>query len=492
MRADCPFPWLHLVGAMATAWRGGGTKVQWQLRGRDSGRGTELGGRRRNARRWVRPGSAAHLPIGTTAGNRWGTACAGFLALAMSAGATADCWSEGQDAYENLETRVAIRCLESLAAKGHVRAKLNLGIYLRGQGRMMGERSEIARGTELVREAAEAGHIVGRAVLAGDAFEQAKPLSRESWTYWRELLQAFEGTDGIVGAMTTETSIAESRHRYDPALFEEEAANGDRDALMAVAFGYWLKRDRHEVTDRQIVAAFERVANAGDERATYALRWMYAVGDLVPKDPEKAASFMEQALGADYPHAYDLMAYREAGPHRYESRRARDEMKPAWLKWVRNLKKGENPEIALKATSEEALRRAHEVETAWLRKGLPSGNPEIVYRLGTTLVEDAPEGPDGEPDREEGRRLVRKAAELGHPDAARQLGYWYEDGEGIKANRRAAARWYYRAWTTYDALYGKWSGRKQLGMDVYNNFIVMLSRTTGQRPEEYGFSRWWF
>ena len=54
------------------------------------------------------------------------------------------------------------------------------------------------------------------------------------------------------------------------------------------------------------------------------------------------------------------------------------------------------------------------------------------------LIDDAPKGADGDRDREHGRTLVRKAAELGHPDAARKLGDWYAKGERVETDEREA------------------------------------------------------
>ena len=355
----------------------------------------------------------------------------------------------------------------------------------------MGERTDIDRGTGLVREAAEAGHIVGSLGLASDSYEQAKPVSGESWTYWRALYQAYEGTIGIVGALRTGTSFAQSRHKYDAALFAEEAANGDRDALMAMAIGYWLKRDRYEVTNEQVISAFEQAAEHGDERAAHTLSWMYETGDVVRKDPEKAERYREQALDSGYTHAFRLMASRDFKKYRKEAFAIHKEIKPTWLKWIREGKNGENPEIALAAAQDEAKRRGREESIKWLRQGLGSGNPALLYDLGERLIEDAPEGAKGKRDREEERGLVLAAAELGHPDAARRVGDWYAKGDGVDRDDREAGRWYWRAMFLVMHLYGSGTGERSLGTEERKNLVWKLHRSTGERPEESGFLRWW-
>ena len=498
MRASCPFPWLHLAGAagafaVATVWSGIGRKMLWQVRTSDSGReATGVSRNGENAQRWRRPGSSCHLPNRSALGTTRGTAAAGILALAASAGATAaDCWNEGQEAYENRETRAAIRCLETLAAKGHIRAKLNLGILLRAQGRMLGEQSESDRGTSLVREAARAGHIVGFFVLANDAYEQAKPLSRASWTYWRELVQGYEGVGGIIRMLDRGTWLSDARHKYDGALFADDAANGDRDALLAMAIGYWLKRDRHEVTNEQVIAAFEQAAKHGDERAAYALGWMYAKGEIVRKDREKAKEFRKQARNAGYPHAFRRAAWGVFAKYRREASEIESQIKPSRLKWIREGKQGENPEIALTAAKDETSRRGREEAIKWLRQGHESGNPALLLDLGVRLSEGAGEGAQEERDREEGRRLIEAAAELGHPRAAERVAGWYATGDGVEQDEREAGRWYWRALAVYVSVYGPHVAERRLRHE-HKELVLQLAHTTGERPQEYGFERWWY
>ena len=498
MRASCPFPSLHLAGGasicnVTTAWSGTGRKVLWQLRSSDSG-GDGSGGSATPERRqwWCVRRATHHVSLRWKPGIRGRTAVAGILALAASAGgAAADCWQDAELAYERLETSESVRCLEALADEGHVRAKLNFGIYLKMRGRLMGERTDIDRGNGLVREAAEAGHVAGSLVLASDAYEEAKPVSGESWTYWRALYQAYEGTIGIVGALRKGTSFAQSRHKYDAAVFAEEAANGDREALMAMAIGYWLKRDRYEVTREQLISAFERAAEHGDERGAHALSWIYETGDVVPKDPEKVEQYREQALEAGYAHAYRLMASRVFKKYGDEAFAIRKEMTPAWLKWVQEGENGENPKVALAAAQDETKLRGRAESIKWLRQGLASGNPALLYDLGERLIEDAPEGSQGERDREEGRALVLAAAELGHPYAATKVGDWYANGDGVDRDEREAGRWYFRAMFVNEQLHGTGVGERRLETDERKNLVWKLHHSTGERPVESGFLRWW-
>ena len=227
----------------------------------------------------------------------------------------------------------------------------------------------------------------------------------------------------------------------------------------------------------------------GDERAAHALSWMYETGDVVRKDPEKAERYREQALGAGYAHAFRLMASRVFKKYRKEAFAIYKEIKPTWLKWIREGKKGENPEIALAAARDEARRRGREESIKWLRQGRGSGNPALLYDLGERLIEDAPEGAKGE--REEGRALLLAAAELGHPDAARRVGDWYAKGDGVDRDEREAGRWYWRSMFLDMHLYGSGAGERGLGTDERKNLVWKLHRSTGERPEESGSLRWW-
>ena len=500
MRASCPFPWLHLAGtagafAIATVWSGIGRKMLWQVRTSDSGReATGVSSNQLNAQRWRRPSATGHLPTRSAPGTKWGTAAAAILSLAASAGATAaDCWNEAQDAYERLETKSAMECLETLAADGHTRASLNLGIFLQARGKLMGERSDIDQATELIGKAADAGHIVANGILMVQADTHAAPRSRGSWEYWRRLLKVQEETGGILETLWMKPSLAQMAHFYKPELFADEAAAGARDALMAVALGYWLRRDRHEVTDEMIVSAFERAADAGDVRAAYALKWMYASGKHVRKDRDKSAKYRDQALEGGYPHAYLSKASGTLYRQSREALDGKDEAEKASVDWIRGGSKGDDPRAAYEAATKEALAQARETAMDWLRRGMEHNqSPALMYELGTILDEAPVEGPGGDAKRAQSKDLVRRAAELGHPDAALQLGDWYAEGNGMEKDEHEAGRWYWRGFVINELVARSATHLRYMRTEERKDLVLKLDQTVGERPQDQGFFPLWF
>ena len=173
-----------------------------------------------------------------------------------------------------------------------------------------------------------------------------------------------------------------------------------------------------------------QAAEHGDERAALAIVWIDETGDNVRKDHEKAEQYRQQALDGGYAHAFRLMTRRASEKYRKEAFGIHKEIKPASLKWN-------------------------------------------------------PEGKQGEREREEGRALVRAAAELGHPDAARRVGDWYAGGDGVDRDDRGAGQRYWRSSITNGGLSGPGAGERGLKNDECKDLVRRLYRSTGERPEEF-------
>jgi uncharacterized protein len=115
-----------------------------------------------------------------------------------------------------------------------------------------------------------------------------------------------------------------------------------------------------------------------------------------------------------------------------------------------------------------AVRKNYSVAVPWLRKAVRHGDAEAMhllgqcYRYGRGVPRNTKRGFDLElkaamrgvccsrgegtsADLQQAFRWYLAAARRGHDDAAYNLGFFYENGRGVKANRRKAEFWYARA-----------------------------------------------
>ena len=150
----------------------------------------------------------------------------------------ADCWGYAQVTYLQKETNRTMRCLEELAEKGHIRAKLNLGVLLQTRGTLLQEGAMSRRGRALVLEAAEAGHIFAQFLASSYARERGDGPARAEYWQWQRTAARQIGWYDDIGDFMESAWL----NKYDGKIFREAAKQGDVQAMLYTAYGVLVPR----------------------------------------------------------------------------------------------------------------------------------------------------------------------------------------------------------------------------------------------------------
>jgi TPR repeat protein len=282
----------------------------------------------------------------------------------------------------------------------------------------------------------------------------------------------------------------------DISKLQAQAEAGDASAQAALARAYHEGNGVPQ-NDALAVKWFRRAADQGDAAAEYNLGIMYRVGEGVAMDKEEAIRWYKRSakhgdakamfnLGASYyngdgvavddtaSYAWFLLA-REAGNAAAADalRRAASERlaSPAAaymrvarmydtgdelpmnsieaLKWYRKAADAGDAEAAVKVASlllasgrrptpDEYAESRQRCEGAAKQYSPGAYCMALIYRRGTGVTRDLVEG----------ARWLDRAAELGHPRAALELGEAYWRGEGVKPDLLSAYMWIWLAYSS--------------------------------------------
>ncbi len=173
-----------------------------------------------------------------------------------------------------------------------------------------------------------------------------------------------------------------------------------------------------DAPDRSLAEA----ARAGDAGAQFALGVVYAEGDGVQENDDRAARW-----------------FRDAAEQGHAAAAAR-------IGWM--------------YAEGVGVERDDALAVGWLRVAAEGGDPSGQFRLGFSH-DHALAGLDE--DDVEAFRWYLAAAERGHPSAQRLLGRMYDRGEGVRADQLEAVRWTRAAAERGDAL-----ARYDLGLKYAN------------------------
>ena len=373
-----------------------------------------------------------------------------------------DCWGYAQITYLQKETDRTMRCLEELAGKGHIRAKLNLGILLQARGTLLQEGAMNQRGRALALEAAEAGHIYAQFLAASYARERGSDRGYAEYWQWQRKAKYQVGAFSNIGDQMENSW----RNKYDGEVFWEAAKEGDIQAMLYTAYAHWFTYNIRLGSKRWRIQHprhwLELAAEAGSGEAEYEIAEMYMYGDKVSKDEEEARRRYELAAGKGYGPAIVRLASlerkdeapdREQGEHKYWE--YIEKQRQGWLKRMR--------------------------EAAEL------GHPEAQLDLAEELLGEAPEGADGEKDRTEARKWIWEAARAGNPYAMASVGDWYRDGNKVTADTIMAGRWYVRAWIVNDWLITPGTLNTIIGQDDRAKYAIDYMSRIDSRHTDLGY-----
>ncbi len=194
------------------------------------------------------------------------------------------------------------------------------------------------------------------------------------------------------------------------------------------------------------VSRYRILARAGVARAQRELGRLYAAGRGVPRDPERALSWLRKAAAqGDLPAMRTLAAMLLAGEGTPRNT-------VAALTWYR-LAAERNDPIAMHRLGRLLLRGEEDIAVdlegavTWLGEAARRGYLPARIDLADALVARGAPGDAGEAERlyRRARAELERRAETGDAWALEQLGRLHLAGKGVPANARRAAAYYERA-----------------------------------------------
>lgn len=223
--------------------------------------------------------------------------------------------------------------------------------------------------------------------------------------------------------------------------YGEAAGQGHAEAQRYLAF------EAYSLTWAEMARWFYSMAKSGSVEAQWRLSNMYASGEGLSKDTEKALDWCVTAVerGA------------VLGPAYFDVRRVEKEAAEA-AGWLRKLGEQGNAVaqycLGFIHSGSEGLLRDRAEAARWFRKAAEQGHAEAQWHLGNML--DTGEGVPQ--DRAEAAAWFRKAAEQGIVRAQWRLGNMYAVGEGVPQDKAEAAAWLRKA--------AEWNNRAQWQLGV--------------------------
>jgi uncharacterized protein len=209
---------------------------------------------------------------------------------------------------------------------------------------------------------------------------------------------------------------------------------------------------------------YEKAAGQGHAGAQLNLGQMYAKGQGVPRDPAKARQLIEAAAKQGLPPAQRALAELRGGT---QSAPGDDFWKQGKTQYLAGDKKGAVP-LFLKAAN--------------------AGHPEAMYEMGYLY-----ENGDGvAKDIKQAAGWYRKGAEAGDRKAQRAIGIMYENGTGVPENWIEAAAWYRKSAQANDVIGQYMLGRAyQYGIGVplsLTDAITWYDKAAAQGDGDAGFA----
>lgn len=330
----------------------------------------------------------------------------------------------------------------------------------------------------------------------------------------------------------TEAMLDISRHYREGVLIPKNTIRGEFWLIRAastdsqaakIELADWWEEQGHEPY-QDVIALKEQVAQQGSERAILDLAFLYALGDKVPQDQNKARAYMERAVSLNPANAYRIGRwYEEMGAenpayaevaYQWMVVAAKSNHPDALMRMARMYWQGERVEQnldkaralyqqAMAAGSDKAmfelqerearlamrLRKQKEKEEARQQKKLLRAQKRKAlnnadYHYWLPLAQKG----DGNAMRETGLSLIRghgvkqniaqgkewleKAASTGDGEAMYELAQFYTSGVGAKIDVKQAHAWY-----TKSAKAGYAPGQYQLGLSFARGLGVTADKT---------------
>lgn len=281
------------------------------------------------------------------------------------------------------------------------------------------------------------GQWYRRAVLAKDPPAFARLAETVPSTEALKLLK--EGAE--LGDAVAQCRYAQRIEKQDPAaaarLYRSAAEAGEPAAMSRLA---WFAEKENNAGEA--VLWYNKAAEKGDPEGIY---WKAKQAEAESK-PEEARRLYRIAVGKGHTGATARLA-KLTGDKNMLQAAAEGGDADALYEVARSTNDAALMKRAADLGNVEALAATGDTEKAAAKGHLPSllklqhwedaaklGSPEGLYRWGLTI-----------PDKADGTRYIRQAAEAGHSEAMRELAMRLESGEGAQRDPEAATAWYTKA-----------------------------------------------
>ena len=184
---------------------------------------------------------------------------------------------------------------------------------------------------------------------------------------------------------------------------------------------------------------YEAAAEQGHDQAQFHLAFLYAEGDGVPRDADRALYWFQRAAEQGLPGAMCRMGEIFARGEGV----AKDTEQAA--KWFRKAAEKEYTLaqfwLAFLYYTGDGVPRNRKKAAQWFHKAAERGHEIACYDLGLMYLE----GDGLKQDRVQALEWFRRAAEQGHPEAQYHLGLLYEEGTAVPPDAHKAAYWFLKA-----------------------------------------------
>ena len=184
---------------------------------------------------------------------------------------------------------------------------------------------------------------------------------------------------------------------------------------------------------------YEAAAEQGHDQAQFHLAFLYAEGDGVPRDADRALYWFQRAAEQGLPGAMCRMGEifaRGEGVSKDTEQAA---------KWFRKAAEKEYTLaqfwLAFLYYTGDGVPRNRKKAAQWFHKAAERGHEIACYDLGLMYLE----GDGLKQDRVQALEWFRRAAEQGHPEAQYHLGLLYEEGTAVPPDAHKAAYWFLKA-----------------------------------------------
>ena len=327
---------------------------------------------------------------------------------------------------------------EKAAEQGYVNAQNDLGhCYSNGFGRD----EDPAQAAQWYRKAAEQGNTLSQFNLANCYYEgKGVPQDFEQAIYWFK--EASEEDEDAAQKLPLIYALTKD---YDNAIYWYKKNNDEEENEYLNYLGtpyllYKIAADAYP--DKNYLTVLEDASAMGSDDASLALAGIYAIGEDVTRDDDKAVEYytkyLEQYNGeietkptiADVYYAINNVAYYNKFFEAQDS--------PKWLEMAANLGHSEAQYyMGARAYYEDEYDKAIE----WWEKAAAQGDPDAMCRLGQ-LYEDG----DGiAADHKTALQWFMKAAEKDDEYSQNFIGECYLKGNGLPRDAKKAVQWFEKA-----------------------------------------------